>query len=74
MSYFLSEIFILKTISYLILFKVISMSNKGKVLVTGATGYLASHIIKELLSRDYEVVGTVRNLANKEKYAFLYEF
>lgn len=45
----------------------------GKVLVTGATGYLASHVINELLQRGYEVVGTVRSLANKEKYAFLYE-
>lgn len=37
----------------------------GKVLVTGATGYLASHVINELLQRGYEVVGTVRSLANK---------
>jgi nucleoside-diphosphate-sugar epimerase len=46
----------------------------GKVLVTGASGYLASHAINELLKRGYDVVGTVRSLANKEKYAFLYEF
>lgn len=45
----------------------------GKVLVTGASGFIASHVINELLGRGYEVVGTVRSLANKEKYAFLYE-
>jgi uncharacterized protein YbjT (DUF2867 family) len=44
-----------------------------KVLVTGASGYIASHVINELLRRGYQVVGTVRSLANKEKYAFLYE-
>ncbi len=46
----------------------------GKVLVTGATGFLASHIIHELLRRGYSVVGTVRSLDNKDKHAFLYEF
>jgi len=49
------------------------MSQKGTVLVTGASGYIASHIIKELLQRGYHVVGTVRSLANQAKYAFLYE-
>lgn len=50
------------------------METKGKVLVTGASGYIASHIIRELLSKGYRVVGTVRNANNKEKYSFLYEF
>lgn len=50
------------------------MEAKGNVLVTGATGYIAGHIINDLLSRGYKVVGTVRSLANKEKYAFLYDF
>jgi dihydroflavonol-4-reductase len=45
----------------------------GKVLVSGASGYIGSHVINELLTRGYEVVGTVRSLANKEKYAFLYD-
>ncbi len=45
---------------------------KGKVLVSGASGFIASHIINELLTRGYEVVGTVRDLNNKEKYSFLY--
>lgn len=49
------------------------MTQKATVLVTGASGYIASHIIKELLSRGYNVVGTVRNLANKENYGFLHD-
>lgn len=50
------------------------MSQKGTVLVTGASGYIASHVIRELLQRGYKVIGTVRSLANQTKYAFLYEF
>ena len=49
------------------------MEGKGKVLVTGSTGYIASHVIKELLLRGYQVVGTVRQLSNKDKTAFLFE-
>lgn len=49
------------------------MEDKGTVLVTGATGYIASHVINELLQRGYKVVGTVRNLANKDKYTFLFD-
>lgn len=45
----------------------------GKILVSGASGYIASHVISELLKRGYSVVGTVRSLANKEKYGFLYD-
>ena len=37
---------------------------KERVLVTGATGYIASHVIKGLLERNYSVRGTVRNLKN----------
>lgn len=33
------------------------MSNKGRVLVTGATGYIGSHTIVELIGAGYEVVG-----------------
>ncbi len=43
------------------------------LLVTGATGYLASHIIKILLEQGYKVRGTVRSLAKKERYQFLYD-
>lgn len=49
------------------------MESKGKVLVTGATGYIAAHVIRELLQRGYDVFGTVRLLSNKDKYSFLYE-
>lgn len=38
------------------------------VLVTGATGYLASHIVKQLVdSEQYRVRGTVRSLEGYEK-------
>ncbi|KAK3332675.1 hypothetical protein B0T19DRAFT_490649 [Cercophora scortea] len=40
------------------------------VLVTGATSFIASHIVKQLLERGYKVLGTVRDLA---KAAFLTE-
>ena len=39
-------------------------NKKERVLVTGATGYIASHVIKELLEKNYSVRGTVRNLKN----------
>jgi nucleoside-diphosphate-sugar epimerase len=42
------------------------------ILVTGATGFVASHVIKLLLERGYKVRGTVRSLAKKDKYDFLY--
>jgi nucleoside-diphosphate-sugar epimerase len=35
--------------------------NRGRACVTGAAGFLASHVIAELLRRGYEVVGTVRD-------------
>jgi adenylate kinase len=41
------------------------------VLVTGASGYIAGHIIHLLLRRDFRVRGTVRSLAREESYAHL---
>jgi len=41
------------------------------ILVTGGTGYLASWIVKQLLDLGLEVRTTVRNLAQKDKYAHL---
>lgn len=41
-----------------------SVSECGKMtydVVTGASGYLAQHVIKQLLERNYKVIGTVRN-------------
>jgi nucleoside-diphosphate-sugar epimerase len=35
---------------------------RGRVLVTGATGFVAGHCIGDLLTRGYDVRGTVRNL------------
>lgn len=44
---------------------------QATVLVTGATGYLGSNVVKSLLDRGYSVRGTVRSLANKAKIAHL---
>lgn len=44
------------------------------ILVTGITGYIGSHIVKNLLEKGYKVRGTVRSIENKEKYEFLYNF
>lgn len=41
------------------------------ILVTGATGYLGSWVVKKLLEKGYNVRITVRDKSNKEKYAFL---
>lgn len=41
------------------------------VLVTGATGYIASWVIRELLAEGLQVHGTVRSLADTAKYAHL---
>lgn len=43
------------------------------VLVTGATGFVANHVIKKLLEDGHKVRGTVRSLANEEKLAPLKE-
>lgn len=43
------------------------------VLVTGASGYIASRLVKDLLEKGHHVRGTVRNKSKKEKYAFLEE-
>ena len=37
------------------------------VLVTGASGYIATHIVKQLLELGYKVRGTVRNLKDEKK-------
>ena len=42
----------------------------SRVLVTGASGFLASHVVKQLLEAgEYRVRGTVRSLANETKVA-----
>ncbi len=43
------------------------------VLVTGATGYIASWVIKYLIDEGFTVHGTVRDTSNHEKSAHLFE-
>ncbi|XP_028768008.1 tetraketide alpha-pyrone reductase 1-like [Neltuma alba] len=44
---------------------------KGRVCVTGASGFLASWLIKRLLSSGYHVTATVRDLGNEKKLQHL---
>lgn len=46
-------------------------NDKALVLVTGASGYIAGHVVRELLEAGYRVRGTVRSLANEKKTAHL---
>ncbi|MEO0093570.1 MAG: NAD-dependent epimerase/dehydratase family protein [candidate division WOR-3 bacterium] len=39
---------------------------KGKVLVTGANGFIGSHLVEELITSGYEVRGLVRRTSNLE--------
>ncbi|TKY48200.1 Tetraketide alpha-pyrone reductase 1 [Spatholobus suberectus] len=45
---------------------------RGRVCVTGASGFLASWLIKRLLLSGYHVIGTVRDLGNQKKYEYLW--
>lgn len=47
------------------------MSSRARVCVTGANGFLASHIVDELLRRGYKVRGTVRSVKDESKTAHL---
>ncbi|EDV29631.1 uncharacterized protein TRIADDRAFT_19972 [Trichoplax adhaerens] len=42
-------------------------ANDTLVLVTGASGYLASHVVLQLLQKGYRVRGTVRSLKSEKK-------
>lgn len=47
------------------------ISFKNTVMVTGAEGFIAGHIIKALLIAGFRVVGTVRTLRNQAKHQHL---
>lgn len=48
-----------------------SPTQSDTVLVTGASGFIAGHVIEELLRHGYAVRGTVRDVARTEKVAHL---
>ena len=47
------------------------ISKENPILVSGATGYVASWIVKYLIDEGYTVHGTVRNTSDEEKNAHL---
>jgi len=46
-------------------------NNNKLALVTGAAGFIATHIVKLLFERQYKVRGTVRNVSDKTKTGHL---
>jgi len=46
---------------------VMALQAGSKVCVTGASGFIASHIVKQLLEKGYVVHGTVRDASNAKK-------
>ena len=58
-------------------FYLLGMSNVDKnspVCVTGASGFIATHVVEQLLERGYKVNGTVRDLKDMEsKYKYLFD-
>jgi dihydroflavonol-4-reductase len=49
------------------------MAEKELACITGASGFVAGHIIDQLLKKGYKVRGTVRSIKDKEKLKFLYD-
>ncbi|MEM1325565.1 MAG: aldehyde reductase [Bacteroidota bacterium] len=46
---------------------------KGKVLLTGVTGFLGSHTTIQLLEKGYEIIGTMRDLKRQEEIRTIIE-
>ena len=46
-----------------------NMSGKGRVLLTGANGFLAARTVEAFLKAGYSVRGTVRSLASAQEVA-----
>ncbi|MEG2637652.1 MAG: GDP-mannose 4,6-dehydratase, partial [Acinetobacter sp.] len=46
-------------------------NTSAPILVTGATGYIASWVIRKLLEQGYTVHATVRDLNKKQSFAHL---
>jgi nucleoside-diphosphate-sugar epimerase len=47
-------------------------TSAGRVLLTGANGFVASHIVQGLIAQGYHVVGTVRSKAKAEEVVALH--
>ena len=45
------------------------ITDEDLILVTGASGYIACHIVKKLMEKGYRVRGTVRSLKDEKKVA-----
>ena len=48
-------------------------TNGSRVLVTGASGYIATHVVRMLQEQGYRVRATVRSLKNEKKVKPLYD-
>lgn len=48
-----------------------TISPSKPICVTGANGFVATHIVQQLLQKGYTVHGTVRNLKDAKKYDHL---
>ena len=54
-------------------FKTPAIAEDSLILITGVTGYIASHIANELLARGYRVRGTVRDVEESRWVSELFE-